>query len=321
LNFLANEVNCIFVAKVQNMATLSGQKVKDAFASLLKLSSNTATTTLKNVESGDGVATALQIGTTKVGVNGTLEFPTVPATGSTELDVLLLNASNQVIKRTLNTSAFTGGGLTTASLPLGVSGSDVRMANPSLISDIGTPASGDRFLIYDASATTWKRIDYSALAAFVNPGGYQSAPELVARTASDLTLTASAQYLEFAGVSASPTDSTEVGAASTTYTLVSAYGGTNDGIRVNLDGVYQVTLGATVSTSGGAGCQIKLYFNINGSTVGVNETPLGSGTDHFVTQSTVLNLTSGDTLSVLAEETGSGTVTVVKYTVFHLRKL
>ena len=303
------------------MATLSGQKVKDAFASLLKLSSNTATTTLKNVESGDGVATALQIGTTKVGVNGTLEFPTVPATGSTELDVLLLNASNQVVKRTLNTSAFTGGGLTTASLPLGVSGSDVRMANPSLISDIGTPASGDRFLIYDASATTWKRIDYSALAAFINPGGYQSAPELVARTASDLTLTASAQYLEFAGVSASPTDSTEVGAASTTYTLVSAYGGTNDGIRVNLDGVYQVTLGATVSTSGGAGCQIKLYFNINGSTVGVNETPLGSGTDHFVTQSTVVNLTSGDTLSILAEETGSGTVTVVKYTVFHLRKL
>jgi len=67
------------------MATLSGQKIKNAFASLLKLSTNTATTTLKNVESGDGVATALQLATGKVGVNGTLEFPTVPATGSRDI--------------------------------------------------------------------------------------------------------------------------------------------------------------------------------------------------------------------------------------------
>ena len=303
------------------MATLSGQKVKDAFASLLKLASNTATTTLKNVESGDGVATALQIGTTKVGINGTLEFPTVPATGSTETSALLLNGSNQVVKRTLNAAAFTGGALTTASLPLAVSGSDVRMANPSSLSDIGTPASGDRFLIYDASLTTWKRIDYSALSALINPLVYQSAPELVARTRADLVLTASPQYFEFAGVATGPTDSTEVGAASTVYSIQSVYGGTNDAIRIAEDGVYQVTLGASILTGGGSGAQIKLSFNINGSTVNIDETPLGSGTDHFVTQSTVVNLTSGDTLSVLAEETGSVSVTLNKYSVFHLRKL
>lgn len=303
------------------MATLSGQKVKDAFASLLKLASNTATTTLKNVESGDGVATALQIGTTKVGINGTLEFSTPPATGSTELDVLLLNGSDQVVTRTLNTSAFSGGALTTASLPLAVSGSDVRMANPSSLSDIGTPASGDRFLIYDASLTTWKRIDYSSLSALINPLVYQSAPELVARTAADLVLTASPQYLEFAGVATGPTDSTEVGAAADVYEIQNVYGGTNDAIRIAEDGVYQVTLGASISTGGGSGAQIKLYFDINGSTVNVNETPLGSGADHFVTQSTVVNLTSGDTLSVLAEETGSVSITLNKYSVFHLRKL
>jgi hypothetical protein len=303
------------------MATLSGQKVKDAFASLIKLATNTATTTLKNVESGDGVATALQLATNKVGINGTLEFPTVPATGTTETSALFLNGSNQVVKRTLNAAAFSGGALTTASLPLAVSGSDVRMANPSSLSDIGTPASGDRFLIYDASLTTWKRIDYSSLSALINPLVYQSAPELVARTAADLVLTASPQYLEFAGVATGPTDSTEVGAASTTYTLVSPYGGTNDGVRVNFDGVYQVTLGASILTGGGSGAQIKFSFDINGSTVNINETPLGSGTDHFVTQSTVVNLTSGDTLSILAEETGSVSVTLNKYSVFHLRKL
>jgi hypothetical protein len=318
LNFLANEVNCIFVAKVQNMATLSGQKVKDAFASLLKLASNTATTTLKNVESGDGVATALQIGTTKVGINGTLEFPTVPATGSTEVDALLLNGSNQVVKRTLNAAAFSGGALTTASLPLAVSGSDVRLANPSSISDIGTPASGDRFLIYDASLTTWKRIDYSSLSALINPLVYQSAPELVARTASDLTLTASAQYLEFAGVSASPTDSTEVGAASTTYTLVSAYGGTNDGIRVNLDGVYEITLSASFVTAG-SNVDVTLNFDLNGATVSTNQTSFKNAGDHFVTQSTISNLVSGDTISVTS--LASATTTLEKYSILHLRKL
>jgi hypothetical protein len=318
LNFLANEVNCIFVAKVQNMATLSGQKVKDAFASLLKLSSNTATTTLKNVESGDGVATALQIGTTKVGVNGTLEFPTVPATGSTELDVLLLNASNQVIKRTLNTSAFTGGGLTTASLPLGVSGSDVRLANPSLITDIGTPASGDRFLIYDASATTWKRIDYSALAAFVNPGGYQSAPELVARTRSAIALNNTPKYLEFANIGITATDSLNIGSAASVYSFTDAYGGTNSGVRVLVTGVYEITLCAALVTAG-TNVDVTLFFDVNGVNANTNQTAFKNAGDHFITQSTIANLTEGDALSVRA--TASSSTELEVYSVFHLRKL
>jgi hypothetical protein len=300
------------------MATLSGQKVKDAFASLLKLSSNTATTTLKNVESGDGVATALQIGTTKVGVNGTLEFPTVPATGSTELDVLLLNASNQVIKRTLNTSAFTGGGLTTASLPLGVSGSDVRLANPSLITDIGTPASGDRFLIYDASATTWKRIDYSALAAFVNPGGYQSAPELVARTRSAIALNNTPKYLEFANIGITATDSLNIGSAASVYSFTDAYGGTNSGVRVLTTGVYEITLCAALVTAG-TNVDVTLFFDVNGVNANTNQTAFKNAGDHFITQSTIANLTDGDALSVRA--TASSSTELEVYSVFHLRKL
>jgi hypothetical protein len=300
------------------MATLSGQKVKDAFASLIKLATNTATTTLKNVESGDGVATALQLATNKVGINGTLEFPTVPATGSTEVEALFLNASNQVIKRSLNAAAFTGGGLTTASLPLGVSGSDVRLANPSLITDIGTPASTDRFLIYDTSATTWKRIDYSTLASLINPLVYQSAPELVSRTRLDLTLTTSAKYLEFANVGATPTDSTEVGAASTTYTTVSAYGGTNDGIRVNVDGVYEITLCAAFTT-GGSNIDVTLNFDLNGTTVNTSQTSFKNAGAHFITQSTISNLSSGDTISVTS--LASATSTLEQYSILHIRKL
>jgi hypothetical protein len=264
------------------------------------------------------VATALQLATNKVGINGTLEFSTPPATGSTELDVLLLNGSDQVVTRTLNTSAFSGGALTTASLPLGVSGSDVRLANPSLISDIGTPASTDRFLIYDTSLTTWKRIDYSALSALINPLVYQSAPELVARTRTDLTLTASAQYLDFAGVATGPTDSTEIGAASTTYTLVSAYGGTNDGIRVNFDGVYEITLSAAFTT-GGTNIDVTLNFDLNGATVSTSQTSFKNAGAHFITQSTISNLASGDTISVTS--LASATSTLEQYSILHIRKL
>ena len=303
------------------MATLSGQKVKDAFASLLKLATNTATTSLKNVESGDGVATALQLGTTKVGVNGTLEFPTVPATGTTETSALLLNASNQVIKRTLNAAAFSGGALTTASLPLGVSGSDVRLVNPAAITDIGTPASGDRFLIYDASTTNWKRIDYSSLSALINPGGYQSAPELVARTRDPLSLTSSHQYLEFKNIGTASTESNKIG-DDAYFDLNNAYGGINDVIEFYQDGgIYQVTLCAAITTSGGAGCVVEFNFAINGAVVNVNETTLGTGTAHFITQSTFFNLNAGDLISVTAAETGSGTVSIDQYSILHIRKL
>ena len=304
------------------MATLSGQKVKNAFASLLKLATNTATTSLKNVESGDGVATALQLATGKVGINGTLEFPTAPATGSTEVKALLLNASNQVVERSLNAAAFSGGALTTASLPLAVSGSDVRMANPSSISDIGTPASGDRFLIYDASVTTWKRIDYSALSALINPGGYQSAPEIVARTSNTLSLTSTHQYLEFRNIGTASTDSNKIGDATTYFDLSTAYGGTNDAIEFYQDGgIYQVTLCAPITTSGGAGCVVEFNFAINGTIINVNETTLGAGTAHFITQSTFVNLNAGELISVTAAETGSGTVSIDQYAILHIRKL
>ena len=301
------------------MATLSGQKVKNAFASLLKLATNTATTSLKNVESGDGVATALQLATGKVGINGTLEFPTAPATGSTEVKALLLNASNQVVERSLNAAAFSGGTLTTASLPLGVSGSDVRLANPSAISDIGTPASGDRFLIYDASATTWKRIDYSSLASLINPNQYQSAPEVVARVRPAISLTTSPVYLDFANVGVTGNDTVLIGDAATVYTLGNVYGGNLTSFRFNVDGVYEITLSASIKTTGGGTTNVTFYFDINGSVIGTSLTTYSAG-DHFLTQSTIINGAGGDVVSVRALASAP-TADVNLNSVLHIRKL
>ncbi len=302
------------------MATLSGQKVKDAFASLVKLATNTATTTLKNVESGDGVATALQLATNKVGINGTLEFPTVPAAGTTETTALLLNASNQVVRRSLNAAAFSGGAVTSATLPLAITSSTVRLDNPASISDIGAVAGGDRFLIWDASTSLWKRIDYSTLSGLINPGGYQSAPELVSRTSTALTLTGTAQYLEFQPLGAGATDSNEVGDASSYFQLTSVYGGTNDSVTILSDGgIYQITLASAITTAATSSA-VVFEFNVNGVTVNTSETEFKSAGGHFVSELTFSNLNAGDVVSVTATE-GAGNVVVEQYTILHFRKL
>ena len=87
------------------MATLSGNKVKDTYSSLLKLSSNSVTTTLKDVEDGSGTTSALKLSTTTVGVDA-LNFSSLPATSDSELTVLLVDGSNNVVKRELDSSAF-----------------------------------------------------------------------------------------------------------------------------------------------------------------------------------------------------------------------
>jgi hypothetical protein len=88
------------------MATLSGNKVKDTYSSLLKLESNGVTSTLKTVEDGAGTDSALKLSTDTVEVNGTLSFTTAPTTSSDELTGLFIDGSNNIVKRDLDSSAF-----------------------------------------------------------------------------------------------------------------------------------------------------------------------------------------------------------------------
>lgn len=88
------------------MATLTGNKVKDSYQSLLKLSSGGATSTVKTVEDGLGVETALKVSTDTVEVNS-LKITTTPTVSSSENTVLVYDdATNEVKARELNTSAF-----------------------------------------------------------------------------------------------------------------------------------------------------------------------------------------------------------------------
>ena len=80
------------------MATLSGQKVKDKFGSLLQVDEG-LTSSNKAVEDGSGVDSALKLGTGEVEVNGTLKFSSAPSEDTSELTQLMLNSSNVVVRQ------------------------------------------------------------------------------------------------------------------------------------------------------------------------------------------------------------------------------
>jgi hypothetical protein len=151
------------------MGTLSGQRVKDAFGSLLKMESGTATSTTKIIEDGAGNDTALKLSTVKVEVNGTLAFTSAPSTGSTEVAALFLDASNNIVKRNLGTAAFTSGSSLTPVAPLAIASNIISISAPTTLSQLteSTVAIADTFLIYDATATVYKYVTLEDLTQYM----------------------------------------------------------------------------------------------------------------------------------------------------------
>jgi len=139
------------------MATLSGNKVKDTYQSLLKLESNGATSTLKSVEDGAGVATALKISTDAVGVDA-LSFSTAPAAGTNELKVLMLDSSNNVIQRDLNFVAVDG-----ATAAFVDSANAVNFAVPTSAGNILFEAGDNMTITYDTNTVTFNSTDVSPM--------------------------------------------------------------------------------------------------------------------------------------------------------------
>jgi hypothetical protein len=151
------------------MGPLSGQRVKDAFGSLLKMESGTATSTTKIIEDGAGNDTALKLSTVKVEVNGTLAFTSAPSTGSTEVAALFLDASNNIVKRNLGTAAFTSGSSLTPVAPLAIASNIISISAPTTLSQLteSTVAIADTFLIYDATATVYKYVTLEDLTQYM----------------------------------------------------------------------------------------------------------------------------------------------------------
>lgn len=81
------------------MATLAGTKVKDKFGNLLQVNGG-VDGTLKTVEGGDGASTALKLSSTEVQLPSTgTKFTGTPSNAASELTMLMVNGSNQVVTR------------------------------------------------------------------------------------------------------------------------------------------------------------------------------------------------------------------------------
>lgn len=303
------------------MATLTGQKVKDAYQSLLKLESGTITSTTKIVEDGAGNDSPLKLSTSAVEIAGTLSISTEPSASSSELTALFLDGTtNNIVTRELDASAFTSASVSAAT-PIVINESGVTLDDPANLSALtsSTYSTDDKFLIWDESTSGWKSITYNNLRTAIISSNYVSAPEIVARVSPAISLTTSNKYLQFANTGSSGSDTVEIGDATTIYTLSNVYGATNDSVTINEDGVYEITLSANLTTSSSS-VGITFYFNVSGSTQGTSENLLASADNHFITQTAIMNLGGGDVLSVQAKASSSA-ATLNQYSVLHIRKL
>lgn len=81
------------------MATLAGTKVKDKYGNLLQVDGG-VDGTLKTVEGGDGASTALKLSSTEVQLPSTgTKFTGTPPNAASEITMLMVNGSNQVVTR------------------------------------------------------------------------------------------------------------------------------------------------------------------------------------------------------------------------------
>lgn len=193
------------------MATLSGNKVKDTYQSLLKLESNGVTSSLKTVEDGSGVDSALKLSTDTVEVNGTLSFTTAPSTDSSELTALLVDGSNNVVKRELDSSAFTAGA-TNSFETISVSGQTNVVADSSTDTltlaegtgiDITTNAATDTITIANSSSA-FKTISVSGQSDVV-ADAVEDTLTLAAGTGITITTAASTDTITIASSSGTGT--------------------------------------------------------------------------------------------------------------------
>lgn len=303
------------------MSDLTNQKIKDAFPSLLTLSSNDVTGTPKAVQDGNGTDSALKLSTGTVNIDGTLVFDTAPTTGSTEVKALLLNASNQVVERTLDTTAFTGlaGAITTASTPLVKAGSNVTMLAATSLSQItsATLANGDDFLLYDLSTTTWKRINASDLKTFINPTPQYVSPQVCARRGvlGIRSIGTTFIRIDFAPVGTADNETIELGVAGS----VSLNGG-NDGLTIGNDGTYIFDV-AVETDNASTNLDVFLELRIAGSVGRIINAKRTGGTDpNTMSFYSTATLASGDTVDLYIK-TSTGTIEITENTQLYARKL
>lgn len=267
------------------MATLTGQKVKDSYQSILKLDSGTLTTSNKVVEDGAGNDSALSLSTTDVQVNGTLNFGTTPSSSSTELSVLLVDGTTgDVVTRELASSAFSGSSVSVAS-PIVLSSGNVTIANAGTLSALTalTAASDDKFLIWDESVSAWKQISYGAI---VSAGGGGTGINMMvarAKTLSSITSGGTFSAISYSDVvePATTTSGVYVGSGAN-YALIESTTISNDTLTVLQPGTYHIDITVVYGIASGNTTVSARLFDLTAGTVIATATQATSAGSHII---------------------------------------
>ena len=301
------------------MATLTGQKIKDAYQTLLKLESGTLTGSTKIVEDGAGNDSALKLSTTEVEVDGALTFTSAPPASATELTALLIDgATNDVVTRELNAIAFTGG--VSVATPIVLSGGNVTLDDAANLSQLTSSASDDKFLLWDESASVWKYISYQNLYNIIAPQTYIPSPIVVGRVNPIVGATTTPTYLRYALDGSSDADSISIGNAIGGYYNWDNTNGTRSGVQVIEDGTYRVDISLEVDTTT-SNTDLTIEVLLNG-TVEMKATRTGTSvgintTSFFQT----ITANGGDALSVRVTRGSSGACSVTLNSIVEFQKL
>ena len=265
------------------MASLSGNKIKDTFNLLLKLQSSEASATEQVVEDGAGNDTALKISTDTVETTGSLKISGTPSTSTSNTTALMLDGSGIVVTRNLSTNPI-GTTSITANTPLSATGSTIELKDPVLLSQITQPATNDKYLIWDESASAYKYIEQSDLATAVGNSISAVAQEqsiMFARQATTQQLSSSntvavGSFAEIYEDSSATTSTTATGSSVYFGTKTNIAGDPalslaqvsdpRDSVLINeVEGWYRIT--ATLNLIQTVACDFSLVLSSSGSTL------------------------------------------------------
>lgn len=309
------------------MGSLSGNKIKDTFSLLLKLSSSSASSSEQVVEDGAGNSTALKLSTDTVETTGDLKISGTPTVSTSDVKALMLSSTGVIVTRDLS-SAPIGSASVTANSPLTATGSTVGVLPASSLNQLTAAAtlSSDKILIWDESASEYKYITAADFGTYSNAQNVYQPSVFVGRLQATATVGEGyrALFAEIDGDAGATGDTSPAtscvafGTASSDISLTTTTVA-RDGFRANTTGNYDIKACFELSSSANVDAVLKLIKQ--DGTVTEIETLVSVKTGKYVVAvSKTVYMAEGDVYYLQITSASSGlivtkdsTVTITKF--------
>ena len=273
------------------MGSLSGNKIKDTYNLILKLESAEVSAAEQVVEDGAGNNTALKLSTDTVETTGALKISGTPSTSTSDVTALMLSTSGVVVTRNLSTSPI-GTASVTANSPLSATGSTIGVDDAGNLSQLTAPANNDKYLVWDESASSYKYIDQSDLAAAVGTTVAATQEQSIfarpnsgnAISSTALTATQFAEIVGDSGATGSTSQATSsviFGSGTNTFLSLSQVSDPRDSILINeTAGYYKITASVEMLSTVNTDVDLQLYEAIGATSIAYSFRSVKSGTYH-----------------------------------------